>query len=143
MATQKAHSKGLWKDSPFSVILASVFFAACMIGTGLVINAASKEDRRQEEYSNRYYMPAVQDYNSHRYRDAIVKLQANLQAFPDDYKANFEMGLVLLKLGKKQEARAYFVNAQNSFLSHHGRFSTWERYNAAQHEINKIDQSKK
>ena len=53
------------------------------------------------------------------------------------------MGLVLLKLDKSREARIYFVSAQNSFLSHHGRFSTWERYNAAQHEISKIDRKAK
>ncbi len=143
MPTQRGMGKGLRKDSPLKITFAFVFFAVCMIATGLVINVEFKEDERQKAYSNKYYVLAVQDYNAHRYQEAIVKLQADLQAFPDDYKANFEMGLVLLKLGKKQEARTYFVNAQNSFLSHHGRFSTWERYNAAQHEINKIDQPKK
>ena len=114
-----------------------------MIGVGFGINHEFNEDKKQEACSNRYYVPAVQDYEAHRYEAAVVKLQANLRAYPDDYKANFEMGLVLLGLGKKQEARVYFVDAQNSFLSHHGRFSKWKPYDLAQHQIDRIDQMQK
>lgn len=140
-STHGVSGKKSWKNSTPVVIFSYVFSAACIVGTGFVINIAANEDKRQQDYSDKYYAPAVQDYKAHHYQDAIVKLQANLKAFPDDYKANFEMGLVLMKSNKRQEARTYFVNAQNSFLSHHGRFSTWERYNAAQHEIDKIDYS--
>ena len=131
------------KDNPIKVAFAWLFFAAGMIGTGFIIHAASNEDKKQEAFSNRYYVPAVQDYEAHHYQAAALKLRANLLVYPDDYKANFEMGLVLLKLGKKQEARRYFVNAQDSFLSHHGRFSDWTPYNMAQHEINHIDYPQK
>ncbi len=143
MATQGALSKGSRKDTPLKATLCYVFSVACIVGGGFIIHAAFNENKKQEAYSNKYYVPAVQDYKAHNYQAAVVKLQANLRAFPDDYKANFEMGIVLLGLGKKQEARTYFVNAQNSFLSHHGRFSSWKPYDLAQHEIDKIDQPQK
>ncbi len=141
--TQATLNKGTRRDTPLKAALCYAFFAACMVGSGFIIHAASDEDKRQEAYSNRYYAPAVQDYQAHHYQAAAVRLQANLRAFPDDYDANFEMGLVLLGMGKKQDARTYFVNAQNSFLSHHGRFSEWKPYNMAQHEIDRIDKPQK
>lgn len=117
-----------------------IIIASTVVGV-IVVKRAFNEDKKQQDFSDKYYLPAVQDYNAHHYPEAIKELKVNLKAFPDDYKANFEMGLVLMRSNKRQEARTYFVNAQNSFLSHHGRFSTWERYNAAQHEIDKIDYS--
>lgn len=135
----KAPNKSSWQNNKVVIACQWVIIAGCVIVGFHIINGAFQEDARQENFSNKYYLPAVQDYQSRHYLDAVPKLQANLRAFPDDYKANFEMGLVLLKLDQKQEARTYFVSAQNSFLSHHGRFSNWERYNNAQHEITNID----
>ena len=132
-----------WRKNKILIVCQYVFFIACVVGTTLLIRSAFIEDKKQQDCSDKYYSPAVQDYKLHHYQAAISKLQANLQAYPDDYKANFEMGLVLLKLDRSREARSYFVSAQNSFLSHHGRFSTWESYDVAQHEINKIDRMPK
>ena len=130
--------KTSWKRSKAVIACQCVLIMASIVVGYLVLTNALRYDKRQEDFSAKYYLPAVQDYSAQHYRDAVPKLQANLRAFPDDYNANFEMGLVLLKLDRKQEARAYFVNAQNSFLSHHGRFSKWKRYDDAQHEITKI-----
>ena len=139
----KTPNKTSWQNNKAVIACQWVIIVGCVIVGYYVINGAFKEDARQESFSNRYYLPAVQDYRSQHYLEAVPKLQANLRAFPDDYKANFEMGLVLEKLNRKPEARTYFVNAQNSFLSHHGRFSEWKPYDDAQHEIDKIDRVQK
>jgi len=143
MLTVNKADQSSWRKNRIVIVCQYVFFIACVVGSIYLIRSAFREDKRQQDYSDKYYLPAIQDFKSNHYQEAISKLQANLQAYPDDYKANFEMGLVLLKLDKSREARIYFVSAQNSFLSHHGRFSTWERYNAAQHEISKIDRKAK
>ncbi len=117
------------------------FFVLCVIGGACILYRAEKEQSRYDDFVVKYYEPAVQDADAHRYREAAQKLQVQLKEYPDDYDANFEMGVVLMGLNNNKEARIHFVTAQNHFLGHHNRFSDWEPYDAAQRKINQIDRA--
>ena len=129
------------RGSRIGNILGTIFIILCVIGGAYILYRTEKEQSRYDDFVVKYYDPAVQDADAHRYQEAAQKLQVLLKEYPDVYEANFEMGVVLMGLNNNKEARIHFVTAQNHFLYHHNRNSDWEPYDAAQRKIKQIDRA--
>ncbi len=86
-----------------------------------------------------YYTPAVKDYQVGRYAEAVNELLLFNKKQPGSYEGEFLMGQSLLKLKRYEEANRSFRAAiyDDSKTSH--RFGGWEKTDAAQRQINRID----
>jgi len=74
MLTVNKADQSSWRKNRTVIVCQYVFFIACVVGSIYLIRSAFREDKRQQDYSDKYYLPAIQDFKSNHYQEAISKL---------------------------------------------------------------------